>query len=135
LAGLFKQVAVETNRKELDLKQSRSLTEAFLFQRLETVPQTAGRFRLNVESPIPFNNSGCMEVDLLCTDARIAIEIDGSQHLSDANAWRRDRRKDALLQENGYMVLRSLAEDIGKQLDNVLDCIHRALSIRHDKKI
>lgn len=59
--------------------------------------------------------------------ARIAIELDGAQHLADADAYRRDRRKDALLQENGYLVLRFLAEDAGKRLDDVLDTILRAL--------
>ncbi len=32
------------------------------------------------------------------------------------------------LQENGYLVLRFLAEDVGKCLDQVLDAILRALS-------
>jgi very-short-patch-repair endonuclease len=31
-------------------------------------------------------------------------------------------------QENGYFVLRFLAEDVGKHLDNVLDAILRALA-------
>ena len=51
----------------------------------------------------------------------LAIELDGGQHLADADAYRRDRRKDQLLQENGYFVLRFLAEDVGKNLDLVLD--------------
>ena len=55
-------------------------------------------------------------------------ELDGGQHLGDTDAYRRDRRKDALLQENGYLVLRFLAEDVGKHLDQVLDGIFRALS-------
>ena len=46
------------------------------------------------------------------------------------HAYRRDRRKDQLLQENGYFVLRFLAEDVGKALDTVLDTILRALSHR-----
>ena len=58
-----------------------------------------------------------MEVDLLCADARVAIELDGAQHLGDPTAYRRDRRKDQLLQENDYLVLRFLAEDVGKDLD------------------
>lgn len=33
-----------------------------------------------------------------------------------------------LLQQHGYFVLRFLAEDVGKQLDGVLDAILRALS-------
>ena len=45
-------------------------------------------------------------------------------------AYRRDRRKDQLLQENGYMVLRFLAEDIGKNVDDVLDAILRSLDCR-----
>ena len=71
--------------------------------------------------------SGRLEVDLLCADARVAVELDGAQHLADPVAYRRDRRKDQLLQENGYLVLRFLAEDVGKELDMVLDAILRAL--------
>jgi len=78
--------------------------------------------------PIPFDGFGRMEVDLLCADARVAIEIDGKQHFADAAAYCRDRRKDVLLQENGYMVLRFLAEDVSKHLDDVLDSILRAIS-------
>ena len=47
-----------------------------------------------------------------------------------SEAYRRDRRKDQLLQENGYFVLRFLAEDVGKNLDLVLDAILRTLSHR-----
>jgi hypothetical protein len=35
-----------------------------------------------------------------------------------------------LLQENGYFVLRFLAEDVGKELDVVLDAILRVLARR-----
>jgi hypothetical protein len=46
---------------------------------------------------------------------------------------RRDRRKDLLLQENGYFVLRFLAEDVGRHLDTVLDAIMRALAQRRGR--
>jgi very-short-patch-repair endonuclease len=108
--------------------RARSASEAFLYRRLETLAPTNGKFRLNAELPIPFDGWGRMEVDLLCAPSRIAIELDGGQHLGDADAYRRDRRKDALLQENGYLILRFLAEDVGKHLDRVLDAILRALS-------
>ena len=110
--------------------RARSATEAFLYRRLETLPQTKGRFRLNVELPIAFDGMGRLEVDLLCADARLAVELDGGQHLADPVAYRRDRRKDQLLQENGFLVLRFLAEDVGKELDSVLDAILRSLSNR-----
>jgi very-short-patch-repair endonuclease len=58
----------------------------------------------------------------------LAIELDGHQYLETLEADLRDRRRDMLLQEHGYFVLRFLAEDIGKHLDAVLDAILRAIS-------
>jgi superfamily II DNA or RNA helicase/very-short-patch-repair endonuclease len=128
LANLFVDVAVMPAPNAEGANRARSASEAFLYRRLETLAETNGKFRLNVELPIPFDGWGRMEVDLLCAPSRIAIELDGGQHLGDADAYRRDRRKDALLQENGYLILRFLAEDVGKHLDRVLDAILRALS-------
>lgn len=71
-----------------------------------------------------------MEVDLIDPDLRIVVELDGAQHLADAGAYRRDRRKDVLLQEHGYFVLRFLAEDVGRHLSEILDTILRTLSNR-----
>jgi superfamily II DNA or RNA helicase/very-short-patch-repair endonuclease len=114
--------------------RARSATEEFLYRRLEMLPATTGRFRLNAELPISFDNWGRMEVDLLCSDARIAIELDGGQHLESVDAYRRDRRRDQLLQEHGYFVLRFLAEDVGKHLNLVLDTIQRTLSSRSQQR-
>ncbi len=130
LASLFRQATVSLVNEVEGVERARSVTEAFLYRRLETLSKTAGLFRLNVELPISFNGLGNMEIDLLCSTLRIAIEIDGKQHLTDPNAYRRDRKKDALLQENGYTVLRFLAEDVGKYLDEVLDTIIRALLVK-----
>ncbi len=128
LGNLFTHVARTVSPEAEGRDRARSATEAFLYRRLETLPETAGRFRLNAELPIAFDGWGKMEVDLLCAEARVVVELDGAQHLADADAYRRDRRKDALLQENGYFVLRFLAEDVGKRLDEVLDTILRTLS-------
>jgi very-short-patch-repair endonuclease len=106
-------------------RRKRSSSDAW-----KLLPETKGRFRVNAGLPIPFDGLGRLEVDLLCGDARVAVELDGAQHLADPVAYRRDRRKDQLLQENGYFVLRFLAEDVGKELDRVLDTILRALSHR-----
>ncbi len=130
LANLFVHTARPVTPDFRGINRARSATEAFLYRRLETLTETAGLFRLNAELPIPFDGWGQMEVDLLCSERRLAIELDGAQHLDSADAYRRDRRKDALLQENGYFVLRFLAEDVGKHLDAVLDAILRTLSHR-----
>jgi superfamily II DNA or RNA helicase len=132
LANLFAHVARSVPPDADGIERARSATEAFLYRRLQTLPETSGRFSLNVKLPIPFDGWGYMEVDLLCADARIAVELDGAQHLASVEAYRRDRRKDVLLQENGYFVLRFLADDVGKCLDAVLNAILRALSIRRD---
>ncbi len=105
------------------VERARSASEAFLYRRLQTLPETTGRFQLNAQLPIPFDGRSRMEVDLYCTDASVAVEVDGPQHLSDPEAYRRDRRKDALLQQSGRLILRFLAEDLGKHLDQVLDTI------------
>ena len=112
------------------IARARSASEAFLLRPLETLPRTRGRFRLNTSLPIPFDNPGRMEVDFVDAEARLVIEIDGSQHLGDAAAYRRDRRKDAVLQENGYLVLRFLAEDLSRDLEGTLDAVLRAMSNR-----
>jgi very-short-patch-repair endonuclease len=130
LAKLFVHVARRTDPGAKGIARARSATEAFFYRRLETLPETAGRFQLNAQLPIPFDGWGNMEVDLLCGDARLVVELDGGQHLENADAYRRDRRKDALLQERGYLILRFLAEDVGRNLDLVLDTIVRSLAHR-----
>jgi very-short-patch-repair endonuclease len=98
-----------------------------LYRRLETLPETKGRFRLNAHLAIPFDGRSQMEVDFLSDESRIAVELDGAQHLADPEAYRRDRRKDQLLQENNYLVVRFLAVDVVERLDAVLDAIQRVL--------
>ena len=129
-AGLFVQLTDELSVGRADVTRVRSASEAFLFRHLQDLPDTRDRFQLNARLPIVFDEHGHMEVDFLDEAARLVIELDGPQHLADVEAYRRDRRKDALLQENGYFVLRFLAEDLGTRLDAVLDCIKRALTHR-----
>ncbi|MCY3821222.1 MAG: DEAD/DEAH box helicase family protein [Gammaproteobacteria bacterium] len=126
-ADLFLQLVDEIST---DSDRVRSASEAFLLRHLRHASATRDRFHPNARLPIPFGERGHMEVDFLDADARIVIELDGPQHLADLDAYRRDRRKDALLQENGYLVLRFLAEDLGTRLDAVFDQVERALAHR-----
>ena len=132
LANLFVHAARRLSAEAEGVERARSASEAFLYRRLETLPATVGRFRLNARLPIQFDAEGEMEVDLYCAETRLAVDLDGLQHFADPEAYRRDRRKDALLQESGCFVLRFLAEDVGKHLDRVLDTILRAMS--HQRK-
>ena len=134
LANLFVHAARSPSPATGEAARARSASEAFLYRRLQTLPETHDCFRLNAELPIPFDGWGKMEADLLSAEARLVIELDGGQHLGDPEAYRRDRRKDALLQQNGYFVLRFLAEDAGKHLDHILDSILATLENRRAKR-
>ncbi|MCL5095942.1 MAG: DEAD/DEAH box helicase, partial [Candidatus Omnitrophica bacterium] len=76
LANLFVHAVQFLPADAEGIDRARSGYEAFLFRRLETLRETAGQFRLNAELPIPFDERGRMEVDLLCSDARLAVELD-----------------------------------------------------------
>ena len=133
LANLFVHASRPMLPEAEGVARARSASEAFLYRRLQTLPATADHFHLNAELPIPFDTQGRMEVDLLCEQLHLVIELDGGQHLADTEAYRRDRRKDAALQEHGYFVLRFLAGDLGQRLDDVLNTIQRTLA--HQKEL
>lgn len=132
LANLFVKASEQSSDRD-QTDRPRSSSEAFLMQRLDTLDATVGRFRLNQHLPIPMDGFGKMEVDFLDSESKLVIELDGDQHLGDIEAYRKDRRKDALLQEHGYYVLRFLARDLATHLDHVLDVILRALA--HQRRI
>jgi len=96
LASLFVHSARLMPLDASGADRARSATESLLYRRLETLAETKGRFRLNVSLPIAFDGLGRLEVDLLCADTRVAVELDGAQHLADPVAYRRDRRKDPI---------------------------------------
>ena len=115
---------------EEDEENARSAVERFLHRHLEALPTTKGLFELNGKLEIPFGANPYMEVDFLSRTAKLAVEVDGSRHFDDKNAYRRDRRKDELLQGEGYFVLRFLAEDVMADLGMVMDRIVRHLPKR-----
>jgi very-short-patch-repair endonuclease len=108
---------------------ARSLAEATLFEALEATPATAGRFRLNESLPVRFGPAAA-EVDLLSRGDRIAIEIDGVHHFADPDRYRRDRRKDLLLQTHGFVVVRLLAEDVVRDVRAAVTAVSQVLAYR-----
>ncbi len=132
--ALFGEVIREHQRAsppEAPEDRARSTEERFLYSLLDLKPSTHGLFELNA-SP-GFRLAGRdVEVDLLSRRFRLAIEIDGYRHFQDAEAYRRDRRKDAALQSNGYFVLRFLADDVVARLEEILDTISEVISHRRE---
>lgn len=108
----------------------RSAAEAFLFQLLESHEKTVGLFEPNGDPGFRFGNRAA-EVDLLCPTLKIAIEVDGYFHFADHEAYRRDRRKDYLMQRHGLLVLRFLAQDVTERMKEVLEDVIAAVRFRH----
>jgi hypothetical protein len=65
LANLFVTAARAIPPEAEDAKRAPSASEAFLYRRLETLPETRGRFQLNTDLPIAFDGFGKMEIDLI----------------------------------------------------------------------
>ena len=111
---------VREGAKQQFARQLRSsLTEAEkrLWYRLRRRQLENWRFRRQV--PI-----GPYVVDFVCTDARLVVEVDGSQHLDFAPDITRDARLDA----EGYRVLRFWNHDVVDRTESVLTQILEALN-------
>ena len=114
---------------EEDDDRARSAAERFLFDLLDAHPDTAGLFGLNVRLGFCFGPMPA-EVDLLAVSLALAVEIDGFHHFRDPEGYRRDRRKDALLQTQGYLVLRFLADDVVTRTEEIVEAIRAAVAFR-----
>jgi hypothetical protein len=112
---------------------ARSIAESVLFEALESTPATKGRFELNGYLSVRFG-ADAAEVDLLGRQDRIAIEIDGYHHFTDADAYRRDRRKDVLLQSQGLFVIRVLAEDVVRDPKQAVNMVCQAIASRPEHR-
>lgn len=117
---------------QIDPDGARSAAEALLFARLEAGPPTAGVFRLNQRMEFAFGPRPA-EIDVYSRGHALAVEVDGYYHFTDSAAYRRDRRKDALLQRHGIFVLRFLADDVLERLEEVAGAIVDVMRWRERK--
>jgi len=65
-------------------------------------------------------------VDFACFEARLIIELDGSQHGLEPKA-QADRERDAMLERNGFAVLRFWNNEVDRNFDGVWISIQDAL--------
>ena len=73
-------------------------------------------------------------VDLLASEERLVVEIDGYQWHSDKNSFREDRQRDYELLISQYTVLRLTAEEIIKDKFSSLEKIKKVLSYLRNKR-
>ncbi|HWI87308.1 MAG TPA: DUF559 domain-containing protein [Sphingomonas sp.] len=70
---------------------------------------------------------GAYIADFVCNEARLIVEVDGSQH---GDAVDYDTRRDASLAEAGYRTLRFWNNDVTGNLEGVLESISTACAAR-----
>ncbi len=87
--------------------------------------------------PVQFRRQypmGHYYVDFFCYQARLVVELDGSQHAEpDAVAY--DLKRTAFLQEQGYTVLRISNLDIWRNFTGVCETIDRYVKLQLSNKL
>lgn len=104
-----------------------SRTEVALEAALVHRPWAAGRVWNHTVRPGPLVNP--VRVDLLWKRERCIVEIDGDDHRA-AQKYAEDRRRDVMLQLNGYAVLRFTNSQVRNDIENVLALLHQFLANR-----
>ena len=72
-------------------------------------------------------------VDFYCHDARLIIEVDGSQHYTEDGIMK-DRIRTEQINMRGLTVLRISNAEINKNFDSVCNAIHRCVQARMNMK-
>jgi very-short-patch-repair endonuclease len=101
------------------LRAKSTETEVLLWKRLRTIEIEGSHFRRQV--PI-----GPYVADFACMAARLVIELDGSQHNTDANRAR-DEWRTRWLESEGYRVIRFWNNDLTSNMDGVLETVYAEL--------
>ncbi len=63
-------------------------------------------------------------VDFCCQEKKLIIELDGGHH-SELTISQADQEKESYLVSNGYKVLRFWNNEVGRNLEGVLETIKR----------
>jgi very-short-patch-repair endonuclease len=108
------------NARARELRKTMSRQEVKLRVRLREL-RTLG-FHFRRQSPLDR-----YIVDFECRRTRVVVEIDGNQHGFDDHRIR-DERRDLTLNALGYRVLRFTNQEVDRNMDGVLETIHRAIT-------
>ncbi len=117
------------------MADSQSYIRAKAFRRMLTPPEARlwERLRAGRLNGLKFRRQhpvGPFILDFFHAETRLAIEVDGGMHNSEAQIAH-DRRRTAWLGERGIRVIRLRAEDVRDRLDEVIDFI---LSVVRDRR-
>ena len=103
-----------------NLRRNATEAERHLWRRLRK--RALGGHRFRRQHPI-----GPYVADFACLQARLIVELDGSQHMESESY---DAQRDTYLAERGFQVLRFWDHQVLQETDLVLEAIFEALSKR-----
>ncbi len=114
-----KRLPLEILARCRDLRQSATLPENILWSLLRNHRFKNAKFRR--QHPM-----GSYILDFYCHDARLAIELDGSEHLEESNLIY-DQKRTEFLQSRGIKVIRFWNDEVSNHLEDVLGVIWEVL--------
>jgi len=100
-----------------NLRQNLTPAECLLWSRLRCHQMSCFKFRRQ-------HMIGSYICDFVCAEARVIIELDGSQHLDQASY---DASRDRFLRSQGYRVLRFWNGDVLSETEGVMETIFEAM--------
>jgi very-short-patch-repair endonuclease len=113
------RVPTYTKTFSRQLRNEMTVAESYLWQRLRS-RQIHG-FKFRRQHPV-----GKYILDFACIEARLAIEVDGGQH----NEMQiNDDQRTALLEAQGWKVLRFWNNEVLQNIEGVLEKVLNALTV------
>ena len=103
-----------------NLRKNQTESETLLWSKLRSRQLSGFKFRR--QHPI-----GHYILDFYCTEAHLAIEIDGGQHAEDENC-KRDKLRTEYMKRKGIQVIRFWNNDVLEHLEDVVSEIEATLN-------
>jgi len=110
-------LTAEVNRFARSLRKHATDPERLLWSRLRRRQLDGFRFRRQ-------RAFGPYVCDFICLEAKLIVELDGSQHVEQMNY---DARRDDFMRSYGYRIVRFWNGDVISQTDIVVETIFEAL--------
>lgn len=111
---------IRAHARELRQQQTDAETRLWYFLR----NRAFGGFKFRRQHPIKLPNGSMFILDFYCHQTKLAIELDGGQHVENKQA---DERRTALLEQQGIRVIRFWNDDVLLRTDAVLEVIWATL--------
>ncbi|HVI57536.1 MAG TPA: endonuclease domain-containing protein [Luteimonas sp.] len=111
----------QDHTRERQLRRDQTEAERMLWERLRDRRLAGFKFRRQ-------HRIGPYYADFVCADARLIVELDGSQHLDQADS---DSARTRFLESLDYRVLRFWNDEAMVRTEDVLDAILLALRTPH----